>query len=109
VLSHSYVTFVLFSVVAALVLMMRGVASVSGMQDLRPALGLDLLAPNAGPFLGAFLNGINPFSIWGVWLTGVGVSVTHRTTRGTGIMAAAIAFLIGLAIASALQMLQGAG
>jgi len=106
VLSHTYVTFVLFSIVTALVLMVRGVESVSGMEDLRPALGLDLVAPGAGPFLGAFLNGINPFSIWGVWLTGVGVSVTHRTSRGAGITVAAIAFLIGLVISSALQMLQ---
>ncbi len=107
VLSHSYITFVLYSVVAGLVLFTRGVESVSGMEDLRPALGLDLLAPDAGRFLGAFLNGINPFSIWGVWLTGVGVSVTHKTSRGTGMTVAAIAYLIGLAISSALQMLQG--
>jgi hypothetical protein len=106
VLSHTYVTFVLYSIVAALVLMVRGVESVSGMDDLRPALGLDLVAPEAGRFLGAFLNGINPFSIWGVWLTGVGVSVTHRTSRGTGMTVAAIAYLIALAISAALQMLQ---
>src|SRR2546429_6551787 len=28
------------------------------------------------------LNGINPFSVWGVWLTGTGISITHGTPRG---------------------------
>ena len=106
VFAHANITFVLYSIVTTLVLMTRGVGEVSTMADLRPALGLDLLAPNAGKFLGAFLNGINPFSLWGVWLTGTGVSVTHGTSRGTGITAATIAFLIGLAILSAFAMFQ---
>lgn len=109
VLSHAYMTYVLFSIVGAAVLLLRGAQSVTSMADLRPALGLDLVIPGAGPALATFLNGINPFSIWGVWLTGLGVSVTHRTSRSSGIMIAALAFLVGLGISAALALLQGGG
>jgi hypothetical protein len=107
VLTHTYVTFVLVSVVTALIVFVRGSETVTSFRELRPPIGLDLLAPSATGFLGALLNAINPFSIWGVWLTGVGVAVTHRISRGTGVVVAAIAFLIGASIAALLQGLQG--
>jgi hypothetical protein len=84
VLTHAYFTFVLVSIVTALIVFVRGTETVTSFRDLRPPIGLDLLVPGATGFLGAFLNAINPFSIWGVWLTGVGVAVTHRISRGTG-------------------------
>lgn len=107
VLTHAYVTFVLVSAVTALVILTRGTDTITSFRDLRPPVGLDLLAPNASGFVGGLLNAINPFSIWGVWLTGVGIAVTHRVGRGTGITVAAIAFLIGAAIVALLQGLQG--
>ena len=106
VFTHANMTYVLFAVVSAAALMARGTQDITSMTDLRAPIGLDLLAPNAGKFLGAFLNGLNPFSVWGVWLTGTGVSLTHGTTRGTGMTVAAIAFLIGLTILSALAIFQ---
>lgn len=107
VLAHTYITFVLVSIVTALIVFVRGAETVTSFRDLRPPIGLDLLAPSAGGFLGALLNAINPFSIWGVWLTGVGVAVTHRISRGTGVVVAAVAFLIGASISALLQSLQG--
>jgi hypothetical protein len=107
VLAYTYVTYLLMSIVAMAILMTRGVAIVSSFQDLRPPIGLDFLAPNAKGFVGGLLNAINPFSIWGVWLTGVGIAVTHKTSRGSGITIAAITFLIGAAISALLAGLQG--
>jgi hypothetical protein len=106
VLAHTYVTFVLVSIVTALVVFVRA-EPVTSFQDLRPPLGLDLFAPNAKGFVGGMLNAINPFSAWGVWLTGVGVSVTHKISRGTGLFVAAAAFLVGASISALLQGLQG--
>src|SRR6059036_1622076 len=59
VLTHSCVTYVIFAAVTAIVLLTRGVAAIAGFEDLRAPLGLDLLVPGAGLFLGTFLNGIN--------------------------------------------------
>jgi len=107
VLAYAFATFVLFSVVSAAVLWLKGVESVASLDDLRPPLGLDLLYTGDNRFLGAFLNSINPFSIYGGWLTGVGVSVTHRTSRANGYVAAGIAYVVGALILSGLATLQG--
>ncbi len=107
VLAHAWVTFLLVSAVSAVIIFTRGVESVTSFQDARAAVGLDLLAPGARGFVGGFLNAINPFSVWGVWLTGVGIAVTHKVGRGTGIVVAAIAFLIGASLLALLQSLQG--
>lgn len=107
VLAYAYVTFVLVSIVSAAVLYVRGVESVTTMRDLRPPIGLDLLAPGATGFVAGLLNAINPFSVWGVWLTGVGVAVTHKVSRGTGLTIAAVSFLIAASIGALLQSLQG--
>jgi Mg2+/Co2+ transporter CorB len=83
-----------------LVLKVRGVQAITGFEDVRAPVGLDLLVPGAGLFAGTVLNGINPFSVWGVWLTGTGISITHKTSRGAAIAVAAAAFLIMLFIVS---------
>ena len=106
VLAYSFVTFLLYSLISATVLFLRGPSSVASMADLRPALGLDLAYSGESAFLSAFLNSINPFSILGIWLTGLGIAVTHRTTRGTGYAAATISFLVGSLILSGLASLQ---
>jgi hypothetical protein len=73
------------------------------MVDLQPALGLDLLAPDAKGFTLALLRGINPFTLYGVFLTAAGVSVTHQTSKGTAYAAATIQFLIALLLGAALS------
>jgi hypothetical protein len=92
---------ILLALVGAIVLHMKGVGDIASQQDLQPALGLDLLAPGATGFVGAVLKAINPFSIWGLVLTAIGVSTTHRLSKGTGYAIATIAFLIGVVIAGA--------
>jgi hypothetical protein len=65
---------------------------------MQPALGLDLLVPTAKGFLGAVLKGVNPFGIWALVLTAIGVSTTHRLSKGSAYVVATIAFVIILCI-----------
>ena len=107
VLAYSCVTYLLFAAVGIVVLTVRGKAAITGFADLRAPLGLDLLAPNVGLYLGTVLNGINPFAIWGVWLTGTGISITHGTSRGTAIFVTAFVYLIALLIIATPTLLLG--
>jgi hypothetical protein len=92
-------TTIVLSLIGTIVLHMQGTSGLTSPQDLQPALGLDLLAPGTKGFVGAVLKAINPFSIWGLVLTAVGVTTTQRTSKGTGYTVATIAFVIGLLIA----------
>jgi len=89
---------VLLTIVGAAVLQMKGVGQITSPQDMQPALGLDLLAPGATGFVGAALRAINPFTIWGLVLTAIGVSTTHRLSKQTGYIVATVSFLIGVII-----------
>jgi len=107
VLAYSCVTYVLFAVIGMVVLTLRGKASVTGFADLRAPLGLDLLIANVGLYGGQVLNAINPFSVWGVWLTGTGISITHGISKGTAIVVTAVVYLLGVMIMSAPLLLMG--
>ena len=96
---------VLLGIVGTLVLQIQGVGQITSPQDMQPALGLDLLAPNAKGFVGAALKAVNPFGIWGLVLTAIGVSTTHRLSKNTGYTVATISFLIGVLIAGAFAAL----
>lgn len=98
VLAYASSTTVIFWVVTIAVLMMRGVSQVADLADVRAPIGLDMLAPGAGFYLGSVLNAINPLSVWGVWLAGTGIAVTHGISRATGIVITAFAYLICVAI-----------
>lgn len=98
---------VLLAIVGTLVLNLKGVGQITSPQDMQPALGLDLLAPGAKGFMGAALKAVNPFGIWGLVLTAIGVSTTHRLPKNTGYMIATIAFLIGVLIAGAFGAMFG--
>jgi hypothetical protein len=89
---------ILLQVAAFAVLKMKGLDAVTSMQDLRPPLGLNLLDPNAAGFTGAILAGINPFAIWSMILTAIGVQVTHKTSKGSAYTVAIVAMLIGILI-----------
>ena len=93
---------ILLSVIGTIVLHLQGAGQLTSPQDMQPALGLDLLSPGAKGFLGAVLKTINPFSIWGVILTAIGVSTTQRVSKGTGYTIAISTFVIGLLIAGGL-------
>jgi len=91
----------LLQVATILVLRMKGVEAVTSPEDLRPPLGLNLLAPNASGFTGSVLAGINPFSLWSMVLTAIGVQVTHKTSKGGAYTVAIVAMLIGVLIGAA--------
>jgi len=99
------ITFVLLSVAGLATLMLKGVQGITSPADLQPALGLDLLVPEAGRFTTALLKAFNPFSIWGVILTAIGIQTTHRTSKGTAYTVAAVAFVIGTLLGAGLAML----
>lgn len=99
---------VLLNLVGSLILRLKGVENVTSPMDMQPAVGLDLLMPGATGFLGAVLKGINPFSIWALVLTAIGVSTTHKLSKGTGYVVATISFLLGLMLgAAAASMFAG--
>lgn len=98
---------ILLAAVGTLVLHLQGPSGLTSPQDMQPALGLDLLAPGMKGFVGGVLKGINPFSIWGLVLTAIGVSTTHRLSKSTGYTVAAVQFVIGLLITGAFGMLGG--
>jgi hypothetical protein len=50
-----------------------------------------------------FLREINPFTLYGVFLTATGVAVTPKTSKGVAYTAASIQFVIALAIGAALS------
>ena len=93
---------ILLSLVGIVVLRMQGPGALTSPQDMQPAVGLDLLMPGAKGFLGAVLKGINPFSIWGLVLTAIGISTTHKLSSGSGYVVATLTFVIGLVIGGAL-------
>jgi hypothetical protein len=92
----------LLAIVGTIVLHIQGTAGITSPADMQPALGLDLLSPGAKGFVGAILKGINPFSVWGVFLTAIGVSTTHRLSKGTGYTVAITALVIGLLVGGSL-------
>ena len=99
---------ILLSIVGTLVIHLQGTGQITSMQDLQPALGLDLLIPARG-FLGAVLKGINPFSIWGLVLTAIGVSTTQRLSKSTGYVVATVSLVIGLCIAGVFGAISNRG
>lgn len=100
---------ILLQVAGLIVLKMKGVDAVTTPDDLRPPLGLNLLAPGTGGFVGAFLAGINPFSLWAMVLTAIGVQVTHKTSKGAAYTVAIVSTLLGVLISSAFAGLGGGG
>ena len=105
VTTYAGITFVLLSVAGLATLMLKGVQGITSPADLQPALGLDLLVPEAGRFTTALLKAFNPFSIWGVILTAIGVQTTHRTSKGTAYTVAAVVFVIGTLIGAGFTLL----
>jgi len=102
VTTYASITYTLLQLIGVVVLTMRGPGSITSMLDLQPSLGLDLLAPDAKGFMLGLLRGINPFTIYGVFLTGLGIAVTHKTSKGVGYTAATIQFMVALLIGAAL-------
>lgn len=98
---------VLLAIVGTIVLRLQGITEISSPQDMQPAVGLDLLAPNATGFVGGVLKAINPFSIWGMVLTAIGVGTTHRLSKGSAYTVAMISLLLGVLIGAAVAGMFG--
>ena len=64
-----------------------------------PAL---LLGPDSSPVLAAFLSRLDIFTLWVTVLSGIGIAIVGRTTRGKGFVASVATW----ALASALVVLQ---
>jgi hypothetical protein len=107
VTTYASIAYVLLSAVGLIVLTLRGTSAITSPLDLQPALGLDLLAPDAKGFTLALLRGINPFSLYGLFLTATGVAVTHRTSRGAAYTAAVIQLLVTLTVAGLFTVAGG--
>jgi hypothetical protein len=108
VATYAGLTFVIAQLAGFAVLATGGGPSrVTSMADLRPAFGLDLLAPSASFAVQTFLGAFNPFSIWGLVLTGLGVAITHKTSKGTAFSVAFVALIVGAVIAAGFSMLAG--
>jgi hypothetical protein len=107
VTTYASIAYVLLSVVGLIVLTMRGTSAIASPLDLQPALGLDLLVPDAKGFALALLRGINPFSLYGLFLTATGIAVTHQTSKGAAYTAAVIQLLIALTITGLLTVAGG--
>jgi len=109
VTTYTAVPTILLQVAGLIVLKMKGLDAISSPDDLRPPLGLNLLAPSAGGFVGALLAGINPFAIWALVLTAIGVQVTHKTSKGSAYTVAIVATVLGVLISAGLASLGGGG
>jgi len=103
VTTYAAITYALLQVVGLIVLMLRGPGSVASMVDLQPALGLDLLVSDAQGFTLALLRGLNPFTLYGLFLTAVGVAVTHKISKGTAYAVATVQFVIAWLIGAVLS------
>jgi len=103
VTTYASISYTLLQIVGVVVLMMRGTGGIASMVDLQPAVGLDLVAPDTKGFVLALLRGINPFTLYGLFMTSVGVAVTHKTSKATAYTAATIQFLIALLLGAALS------
>jgi hypothetical protein len=98
---------IVLSIIGTIILHVQGTGQITSPQDMQPAVGLDLLAPGTKGFVGALLAGINPFSLWGLVLSAIGVSTTQRVSKASAYAAAIPAFVVVLLIASALRALNG--
>ena len=93
---------VLLGLASAGVLMMKGVGAVTSPADMQPSVGsLIMLFPDAHGFAGGILRGLNIFAVWGSVLTAIGITVTHKTSKGTGYAIAFTALAISLIVGGA--------
>ena len=109
IVTYAGATSILLGIAGVAVLMLKGVGAVTSPADLQPALGLDLLAPDAGRFLTAFLKAVNPFTIWGMILTAIGIQTALKSPKQAAYTAAIIAFLIGSLVAASFSLLGPGG
>ncbi len=102
VATYSSTWFILQAIVGLIVIILKGKENIQTVEDLQPALGLDLLAPSTKGFVGYLLKGVTPFSLLMYWTVGTGVAVTHKLEMSTGRKIALAAFLVMLLVGAAI-------
>ncbi len=96
VVTYAGITGIVAQLAALVVLTVGGGSeSVTFWSDLRASFGLDLLLSSRSGPLAALLGAVNPFSVWALVLTGLGISVSHKTSRALGMGAAAVVLVVG--------------
>jgi hypothetical protein len=106
VVTYVGITTILMAAASVAVLMLGG-GRVETAADLRPGFGLDLLAPETTGFVKMLLWSVNPFTLWGMVLTGLGIAGTHNASKGAAFTIAGIAFVINALIGAALAGVFG--
>lgn len=100
---HAWGPFLLQQFVMFAVLKMRGLDQINGPRDMQVGLGLDLLLPaETEGFVRGLAMGFNPFSIWGLVITAVGLQVMPGMEKGRAWTVAIIAFAVSLAVGAVL-------
>lgn len=92
----SIVTFGLFSVINGILAVVRGPDAYNKPVDQFLAMpSLAWLAPGASPKMVAFLAAFNPFTIWGLVLTFLTLTIVGRMAKGPAYIGSAILFVLG--------------
>src|SRR3989442_814528 len=84
IVTYAGATSILLGIAGVAGLMLQGVGAVPSPAGLQPALGLDLLVPDAGRLLPALLKGLDPLPIWGVILNAIRTHTVLKTPKRTG-------------------------
>jgi len=100
--TYSCIWYIIQVAVGLLVLILKGKENILTVEDLQPALGLDLAFPSAKGFLLYLLKGVTPFALLMYWTVGTGVSVTHKLSAGAGRRIAFTAFVLMLLVGAAI-------
>jgi len=96
---HSWGPFLIQQFVMFTVLKMRGLGSMTDPRDMQVALGADLLLPaETEGFVRAVAAGVNPFSIWGLVITAVGLQVMLKLEKGRAWTVAIVAWIVSLMV-----------
>ncbi len=89
----------LFAIALAILITLRGADSFNAVSDIAGAMpSLALIAPGASPAATAFLDAINPFTIWATVLLGLGMTGVGRLKPAVAYGTAAILLLISAAL-----------
>ena len=92
--------------VTLLIVFLRGSDRLAAPADLQPAIGANLLLPDAGEPLYTILGAINPFEIWYVVVLMIGVRALNRFSRRQAATAVLIAWALITSLRAVVAMLS---
>lgn len=94
---HCGIITFLRAILSYIILRLRGLQSIKSPADLQVFLGLDMFTRNQELSLPlkVFLNNINVFSLWWIWLLGLGLSIFTKISRKKTLMIVVFIWLFG--------------